>query len=204
MENKSYRALTPMFDELRGERVVIRPYRVEDAEALQAAVAESREHLRPWMPFADEHQTVDDSRDWITHQIAEWTVRSNFNLSIWEASTGRYLGGTGLHPRNWDLRYFEIGYWLRQSAEGHGYMAEAVRLLVDYAFDSLGANRLEIRCDDKNTRSAAVARRLGFVQEALLRNEAWAIDGKNIRNTLIFGLIPTDVRPWHEESTRRR
>src|SRR4051812_22679475 len=102
MENKAHRALTPMFEELRGERVIVRPYRPEDAEALQEAVAESREHIRPWLPFADEHQTVEDSREWITHQIAEWIVRKNFGVSIWEASTGRYLGGTGLHPRNWD------------------------------------------------------------------------------------------------------
>ena len=47
--------LIPLFDELRGERVVVRPYRSEDAPALHEAVAESRDHLRPWLLFADKH-----------------------------------------------------------------------------------------------------------------------------------------------------
>ncbi len=193
MEKKSFRALTPLFDELRGERVIVRPYRVEDAEALQEAVAESREHLRPWMPFAEDHQSVEETRDWITHQMADWLVRKNMVLGVWEAASGRYLGGTGLHPQDWDIGFFEIGYWLRKSAEGHGYMAEAVRLLVDFAYGPLGANRLEIQCDELNERSAAVARRLGLVQEGLLRNDSKGMDG-TLRNTLIFSRIPSDPR----------
>jgi RimJ/RimL family protein N-acetyltransferase len=192
MEKQAFRTLIPMFDELRGERVLVRPYRVEDAEALREAIEESRDHLRPWMPFADEHQTVEESRDWITTKMSDWLLRKDLTVGIWEASEGgRYLGGTGLHPRDWDIPFFEIGYWIRVSAEGHGYMAEAVQLLVDFAFGSLGANRLEIQCDERNERSAAVARRLEFVQEALLRNDAKGTDG-SLRNTLVFSRIPGD------------
>jgi RimJ/RimL family protein N-acetyltransferase len=194
MEKQAYRTLIPVFDELRGERVLVRPYRVEDAEALREAIVESREHLRPWMPWADFHQTVEESRDWVTTKISDWLLRKDLTVGIWEASEGgRYLGGTGLHPRDWDIPFFEIGYWLRKSAEGQGYIAEAVQLLVDFAFGSLGANRLEIQCDDRNERSAAVARRLGFVQEALLRNDAKGTDG-SLRNTLVFSRIPGDKR----------
>ena len=70
MSRIKYRTLIPLFEELRGERVIVRPYRESDAPALQEAVAESRDHLRPWMPFADEHQSVEESRNWIIHQIA--------------------------------------------------------------------------------------------------------------------------------------
>jgi RimJ/RimL family protein N-acetyltransferase len=192
MEKQAFRTLIPVFHELRGERVLVRPYRVEDAEALREAIAESREHLRPWMPFADQHQTVEESRDWITTKMSDWLLRKDLTVGIWEASEGgRYLGGTGLHPRDWDIPFFEIGYWIRVSAEGHGYMAEAVQLLVDFALRALGANRLEIQCDERNERSAAVARRLGFVQEALLRNDAKGTDG-SLRNTLVFSRIPGD------------
>ncbi len=45
MENVEHLTLLPLFEELRGERVVVRPYRIEDAEALKEAVEESREHL---------------------------------------------------------------------------------------------------------------------------------------------------------------
>jgi ribosomal-protein-serine acetyltransferase len=185
--------LLPLFEELQGERVLVRPYADSDAAALQEAVAESREHLRLWLPFADEHQTVDESRAFIRRVTAKWLVREDMAVGLFDAETGRYVGGSGLHPRGWDLRFFEIGYWVRRSAEGRGYVAEAVRLLTDYAFASLAANRIMIRCDVRNLRSAAVARRLGFVQEALLRNDSFGLDG-TLRSTLVFALTPDDPR----------
>ena len=194
MKQQPYRTLVPLFEELRGPRVVVRPYRPEDAQALFEAVAESRDHIRPWLPFADAHQSIEETLDWINRQRAAWILRENMTLSIWDAQDGsRFLGGTGLHVRDWTIRYFEIGYWLRKSAEGKGYMAEAVQLLVDFALNTLGANRLEIQCDERNERSAAVARRLGFVQEGLMRNDSPGPDG-DLRNTLIFSLIPSDKR----------
>ena len=191
VNTSTYHTLIPLFGELRNDRVIVRPYHESDAQALFEAVAESRDHLRRWLPFADEHQTVEESRDWIIHQIANWVLREDMNVGIWEAATNRYLGGSGFHPRNWETRYFEIGYWVRASAEGQGYITDAVKLQIDYVLNSLKATRVEIRCDERNVRSAEVARRLGFVQEARLRNEQLAPDGV-LRNTLIFSLIPTD------------
>ncbi len=169
--------------------MIVRPYRESDAPALQEAVAESRDHLRPWMPFADQHQSVEESRDWIIHQIARWLTREGMIVGMWDAATQRYLGGTGLHVHDWEIGYFEIGYWIRASAEGHGYVTEAVRLLTDYAFDALNASRVEIRCDEQNVRSAAIPRRLGYVEEGLLRNDTTTPEGE-LRNTLVFSLIP--------------
>jgi RimJ/RimL family protein N-acetyltransferase len=186
-----YRTLIPLFEELRGERVLVRPYRESDAPDLYEAMVESRGHLRPWMPFADEHQNVDESRHWIIQQIASWLLRDDLTLGIWEQATGLYLGSTGLHPHNWEIGYFEIGYWIRPSAQGRGYIAEAVRLLTSYAFDTLKANRIEIRCDELNVRSAAIPKRLGFVLEGRLRNDMASSDGR-LRTTLVFSLIPND------------
>ena len=191
MSTEAYRTLIPLFEELRGERVLVRPYRESDAQALFEAVAESRDHLRPWLPFADTHQSAEESRDWIIHQVANWLLREDLIVGIWEAATNRYLGGSGLHPSSWEIRYFEIGYWIRASASGRGYITEAVKLLTDYAFTALAAKRVEIRCDERNVRSAAVPQRLGFVQEGRLRNRELAPDG-TLRNMLIFSLIPAD------------
>ena len=195
MSTTKFRALIPMFEELHGERVIIRPYRESDAQDVFEAVGESRDHLRPWLPFADAHQTVEETRDWIIHQVAAWLLREDMTLGMWEVATYRYLGGTGFHPHDWDIGYFEIGYWIRASAEGHGYVTEAVRLLTDFVFHTLKANRLEIRCDELNVRSAAIPRRLGFVEEGQLRNLLSAHDGR-LRTMIIFSLIPGE---WQKE-----
>ncbi len=184
-----YKTAIPLFDELRGARVLVRPYRQEDATELYAAIEASRDHLRPFMPFADE--TEAELRDWLAHAIARWLLREEMTVGVWEIASGRFLGGSGLHVHSWEIGFFELGYWLRADAEGHGYMAEAVRLLTNYAFTSLGANRVQIRCDARNTRSAAVARRCGYQQEAHLHNDSRAADG-TLRDTLIFALTPAD------------
>ncbi len=173
--------------------MVVRPYREEDAEALREAVEESREHIRPWLPFADAHQTLEESRDWINQQRANAILRKTINCGLFEVESGRFLGGLGIMPRNWEIRYFELGYWLRRSAEGRGYMTEAVRLVVEYLFAELRAQRVEIRCDERNSHSANVARRLGFVRDGLLRNDLPGTDG-SVRNTLVFSLVPGDPR----------
>ncbi|MBO0795103.1 MAG: GNAT family N-acetyltransferase [Ktedonobacteraceae bacterium] len=128
MSDVPYRTLRPLFDELRGERIIVRPYHQGDAPALFEAVVESREHIRPWLPWADQHQKIEDTQDYVIRCMARWLLRDDMPLSIWEKGTNRFLGGTGLHPRNQNINYFEIGYWLRVSAEGHGYMTETVKL----------------------------------------------------------------------------
>jgi RimJ/RimL family protein N-acetyltransferase len=184
-------SLITLFDELRGERVFVRPYREEDAPALQEGVEESREHIRQWLPFSYDHKTVEESLIWINEQRAQWILRKNMNCGIFDIATGRFLGGAGLMVRNWDIPYLEIGYWLRASAEGNGYMTEAVRLLTSYALEELGAKRVEIRCDERNVRSANVARRLKYTEEALLHNNTLAPDG-GVRNTLIFAMTTAE------------
>ena len=191
MDKVKHPTTIPLFGELRAKRVLVRPYRPEDAETLREAVLESRDHLRPWMPWADTHQSIEETREWLQRAIEKSMLQEEMILGMWHIETGRYLGGTGLHPRNWEIPSFEVGYWLRKSAEGHGYVTEAVRLLVDFALMELKAQRIEIRCDERNVRSAAVARRLGFKQEGLLRNHMIAPDGV-LRNTLIFSRIPGD------------
>ncbi len=191
---EKYHTLLPMFDELQGERVVVRPYRLDDAQALVEAVGESREHIRPWLGFADAHQTIEESRDWIIQQQAKLLLRNDMAFCLLDKASNKMVGGMGLHTQNWKAHAYEIGYWLRVSATGHGYVTEAVKLLTEYVFTQLAANRVEIRCDAKNTASAAVAQRLDFVLEGRLRNDKVDTSG-NLRDTLVFSLIPADKQP---------
>ncbi|HLJ81827.1 MAG TPA: N-acetyltransferase, partial [Ktedonobacterales bacterium] len=58
-----YPTLRPMFDELRGQRALVRPYHEADASELFQAIIESREHLLPWLPFADAYQGIEDAKE---------------------------------------------------------------------------------------------------------------------------------------------
>ena len=64
-----------------------------------------------------------------------------------------------------DYRFtFELGFWLRPSAEGFGYMTETNILMCEWAFQGLSGQRVVMSCDARNERSVAVARRVGLRQ----------------------------------------
>ena len=197
--------LIDLLAEIRGERVTLRPYRPDDAAQLFAAIDESREHLRPWMPWVDEHVTVEETRDYCVRSAANWLLRANLPLGIFSVRDGQFLGATGFHEPDWQLRAFEIGYWLRSSAVGHGFMTESVRLLVDFAFGHLQARRVAITCDPRNAASRRVAERAGFVLEGRLRNDSLGTDGEP-RDSLVFSLVPEDwerLRATRDETPSR-
>lgn len=188
-----HRSRIPIFNALDGDRIRIRSFEPGDAEAHFAAIAESRDRVGRWLPWVPAYESVDDSRDTLARMQARWLTREDFDGGIFDRQSGALLGGIGLHPRNWEFGYFEVGYWLRTSAEGRGYVTEAVRVLTNYLFASLGAHRVEIQCNALNTRSAAVAVRAGFVREACLRNTRRDVDGA-LSDTLIFALTDLDDR----------
>lgn len=190
-----YPSQIPLFDELRGERVIVRPHQLYDFDEMWGAIQESRDELRPWLPFADQSQ--EQLRDWLARIVAKWYTREMMGMGIVAKESGRLVGNIGLMVRGWDIGSFEIGYWLSTPAVGHGYMTEAVRLVTDFAFDHLNANRVMIRCDAENARSAAVPTRLGFTLEGRMRRDNAAPDG-NIRDTLVFSMIREDPR-WPSE-----
>ena len=191
MANTHKPILKPFFEELQGARILLRGYHENDAPAFFDAVIESRDRLRPWDDWPDKCQTLDIARAWLREDMARWLLREQFQIGIWDRESQQFLGNIMLRPHNWAIPFFEIGYWLRNSAEGKGYMTEAVQLLSDYAFEQMEAKRVMMRIDERNQRSIAVAERLHFQREGTLRNQERAADG-TLRNMVIFALTPLD------------
>lgn len=175
---------------LLGKRVVVRAYTEADAPAMFEAITESLDNLRPWMPWADGHESVKDSLEFVRQCQVGFLLRTDFPMGIFRRD-GRYLGGTGIHISNSNVPSFALGYWVRTSAEGQGYVSDAVQLLTAHAFDTLEAQRLVIRCDARNIRSRRVAERQGFVLEGRSRNFERDPAG-DLVDSLTFAMIPAD------------
>lgn len=173
-----------------GTRIVLRRWREEDTQPLFDAIMESQEYLRQWLR-ADAYQSVGDAIEFVRRQSGHWALHAEVGTAIFTREGGALLGSIRFHIHNLAVPSFEIGYWLRQSAEGHGYMSEAVRIVTSFLFDDLHAQRVEIRCDARNRRSGAVAARLGYPLEGTLRHDSLGTDGA-IRDTLIYAMIPDD------------
>ncbi len=173
------------------ERLFIRSPMPGDGAELFAAIRDSRKELRPWMAWIHNHRMPSDSEESARRGRVEFLERSDLRMHLFLKGADTLIGSSGLHRIDWDVPRFEIGYWLRTGFTGHGYMTEAVKGIAAFAFDELGAKRVEIKCDPANTKSVKVAERCGFRLEGELRNNEKSPNGE-LRNTLLFSMLPEE------------
>ena len=179
-------------ERIETERLILRCPQPGDGAVVNAAVCESLDALRPFMPWAQAAPSLDESELVCRRAQARFRLREDLVLSIFEraadGSEGRYIGGSGLHRILWDVRRFEVGYWCRSSCTGQGFVTEAVRSLNRFAFDQLGARRVEVRMAGNNERSRRVAERAGFTFEGVLRGDSLTPQG-DVRDTRIYARV---------------
>lgn len=174
-------------DSFDSERLTIRSPRPGDGPALYQAIQESIEELRPWLPWANsEDPKPENAEITVRRAHTQFLSREDLMLFLTLKETGQIIGGSGLHRIDWSIPKFEIGYWIHTAYSGKGYVTEAVEAITQFAFEQLGAERVEIRCDSKNIRSAAIPRRLGFTHEGTLRADSRNHITNELRDTLIF------------------
>ena len=176
------------------QRLVLRPPSPENAAAIQEALEESFSELHVWMDWAVTLQSFEDTKTVIERARARYEAMEDFSIHAFLKDTGKFVLSAGLHPLNWGVPKFEIGYWCRTSMQGRGYVTEVVKELTAAAFRDLAAKRVEIRCDSRNQRSRKVAERAGFRLEARLRWDDRANDG-SLRDTLVYVLLAEDFHP---------
>ncbi|MET0145235.1 MAG: GNAT family N-acetyltransferase [Ilumatobacteraceae bacterium] len=158
-------AAPPERIELPDVGAVLRRTQRDDLDALQAAIEASRDHLRPFMPWAD--QSRQDTSDFIDLSIKEWEDHTGFGYLVVDTDDDEpVLGGCKIHLRV-GPDATEIGYWLAVGATGRGIVTATAAALAVASFDLPGVVRVEIHCDEANVRSAAVPRRLGFRLERI-------------------------------------
>ena len=133
------------------------------------ALAESHAELKPWMPWAKSLQTPEESERHCREVEAKWHMREMLDFCFLGRDDGAFLGKGGLHTIDWRIPKFEIGYWIRTAHARRGFATEATLGLVGLASRHLGARRIEITCDTRNSASRRVAEKSGFALEGIRR-----------------------------------
>ncbi|MBM3948332.1 MAG: GNAT family N-acetyltransferase [SAR202 cluster bacterium] len=159
-----------MFSQLAvDEHTHLRPFEVADAEAAFGLVDANRPHLRRWLPWVDTATSVEDTRAFFKSSQEQGDARTNLYVGIWHR--GELAGSISFYWIDTHNRCAAIAYVLAERFQGRGLVTKACRTLVSYGFTEVGLNRLEIRAAAENTRSRAVAERLGFTVEGIARQE---------------------------------
>ena len=156
--------------QLATERLILRPPTLEDAADVLNMVTASYPELHHWMSWARTGFTIDDARQFCTDARSRFDEGQDFIALLVLPADREIIGCAGLVSREPRVPSFELTYWLHTAFVGRGYVTEAARALTAFAFDKLASRRVEVRMDENNRRSWAVAQQLGFKWEATLKS----------------------------------
>ena len=160
----------------------------EDAPVVFATVDRQRDRLRPWLPWVDSSIGPADTRAFIEETIA--TEGREHAFGIWADDV--FAGCVGLHTDP-EQRSAMLGYWIDEEHEGQGLITRASYALTEIAFRDLFIHRVWLSADPLNTRSCAVAERLGFRLEGIHRDDSLR-DGR-YRDTAVYAILEDEWPP---------
>jgi ribosomal-protein-serine acetyltransferase len=137
------------------------------AEALFFAIDNNRGHLYAFLPWVSQMQTISDFRNYISS--SEVLIAEQKEVSFAISYDEKIVGRIGLHHLNMMNKNGSIGYWLIKEAEGKGIITKCCKALINYGFDELQLQRIEIKAAVNNVRSQAIPVKLNFTREGVLR-----------------------------------
>lgn len=176
--------------ELTDGILLLRPFRLEDASQVYQAARESLAEIKPWMSWAHEGYSQQETEEFIRMTRARWVEGTTFGFAITDARTGDVLGGCGLSYIHPIYHLCNLGYWVRTSRHGQGIAGRAAKLAARFGFEHAGIIRAEIVMAVGNEKSRRVAEKIGAHYEGTLRNRM--VVGKTIYDAHMFSLLPSD------------
>ncbi|MGH3133041.1 MAG: GNAT family N-acetyltransferase [Gaiellaceae bacterium] len=165
--------------ELRGDGIVLRPWQMDDAQAVEGACQDAE--ISRWIPWVPSPYSRADAETFLRGCLESGDERYPF--AVVDAGTHAVLGSIDMGLNSQGYRG-NVGYWVARPARGRGICTSALRLLARWALDELRLQRLELITDPDNVASQRVAEKVGFQREGTLRAHLRHSDGR-VRDSVI-------------------
>ena len=152
-------------------------------------VDKNRAHLRPWLPFVDRMQTVEFAENFV-----KGTLQRNKEGQEWAfviIEKGAIVGRIGVYKIDNQNKIGEIGYWLVENLQGKGIITRSCAALIQFCFNDLKMNRIEIKCGTENLKSKSIPEKLNFTDEGIIRQGEWLYD--RFIDLNLYALLKSDV-----------
>ena len=179
-------AETTDLEVLRGDTVVLRPLRIDDAPDIVVGCDDPLSQR--FLQQLPSPYTLADARWWITEGAPASRATGGQVYGIADPASDRLIGCVGLSRRG--RHEMEVGYWVVPGVRGRGVATEATRLLSTHALTGDVA-RLELRTDPANAGSQRVAIAAGFTREGIARGAGSARDGSRY-DLIVWARLATD------------
>lgn len=181
-----------MLPTLTGARTRLRSLRAEpgDLQALLDLYSQPQVVRFLGLPLM---RTLEDAGALVAQIDACVEARTLFQWGVERADAPGVIGHCTLSSLDWQNRRAEVGFSLHPAQQGRGLATDAVRALVDHAFDDLDLHRLEADVDPRNEASLRLLERVGFAREGYMP-ERHLIEGE-WQDTVFLGLLRASRAP---------
>ncbi|MDN4605329.1 GNAT family protein [Paenibacillus sp. F6_3S_P_1C] len=163
---------------------------IKDAEKLYNLINKNRDHIGEWLKFPSITVEANDSKSFIERTRIRYAKEEGYWLGIW--SEDKLVGSIGFLYLDQENKKTEIGYWLGKEYEGNGIITKSIKVLINYVFEELKLNKIEIGVATENFKSRAIPEKLGFKREGELRDYEY-INGRFL-DRIIYGLKANELR----------
>lgn len=179
-------------------RLMMRPFRRRDVNAVHEAVAASIGDLQQWLPWASREYSRSVSQQFVRDSISAWNEGRAYDFTVRRPEDPqRHLGNVSVWHTSRQNAVGEVGYWVRSDDTRNGICTEAVAQLLQIGFDDLKLHRVTLRIAVGNRASERIAEKLGFLQEGILRDDVKI--GNRWVDHSIWGLLAGE---WKVERER--
>lgn len=157
-------------------RIILREIELVDSTNIFSTIDSQRDYLGRWLPFVELTKSIDFSRSFIQSILdSPYENREHTFTILYDGAFAGVIGFRGTDRANSKT---EIGYWLSEPFQHKGIIMGSVPVLMSFAFDELGMNRIQIRCGVGNSPSRNIPIRLGFRYEGIERAGEMFTDGR--------------------------
>ncbi|SFV52682.1 Ribosomal-protein-L7p-serine acetyltransferase [hydrothermal vent metagenome] len=134
-------------------------------------VERNRELFRTWLDWVDTSTTIEDTKEFINHEMQNYANNKSINCMIFY--NNKLVGNVALlgMQKGYGIKRGKLGYWLDVEFHGKGIMQKSVKKMIEIGFEYYDLDKITLRCSVENRRSCNVAKKLGFTHEGRLKNE---------------------------------
>jgi RimJ/RimL family protein N-acetyltransferase len=186
---------------LEDERVLLRPLKESDIEFLLPFALNEPD---TWKFSLTSAKGAEGMKSYISKTLTARTEGKEYPFIVFDKVTNEYAGSTRFYDIQPDFQTLQLGYtWYGEKFRGTGLNKHCKFLLLQFAFESLSAERVEFRADARNNKSIAAMKSIGCKPEGILRNHLPMQEGGR-RDSIILSILKDEWESEVKENLKKR
>lgn len=177
---------------LEDDRVLLRPLKETHVEYLEVF---SEQEPDTWKYSLVRANGLENLINYIRIALQAKANKTEFPFIVFDKKTGSYAGSTRFYDINLAYKTLQLGYtWYGKAFQGTGLNRHCKYLLLEFAFETLGMERVEFRADASNARSIAAMKSIGCQVEGIFRSHMPKVEGGR-RDSIVLSILRNE---WFE------